>query len=173
MVQDFVQQCGGELHIESAPNVGTTIKMFLPASREIEDQEVPAGPDNALPTGTETILVVEDREGVRRFACRTLHRLGYRTFEAEDAAAALSVLRENEEIDLLFSDIVMPGENSGRDLARIVAKERPGIKVLLTTGMEPNKSADVPEEDQYPVLAKPYSVEDLARTIRTILDAEK
>jgi PAS domain S-box-containing protein len=172
MVQDFVQQCGGELQIDSAPNVGTTIKMFLPTSREVEEQEVPTGPDDALPTGTETILVVEDREGVRRFACRTLHRLGYQTLEAEDAAAALSVFRENEEIDLLFSDIVMPGENSGRDLARVVVKERPGIAVLLTTGMEPNKAADTRDEGKIPLLEKPYTAEVLAVTIRAILDAE-
>lgn len=173
MVQDFVQQCGGELRIESTQNVGTTIRMFLPTSRETKDQEASVGPDNALPTGTETVLVVEDREGVRRFACRTLNRLGYQTFEAEDAIAALSVLDEQQDIDLLFSDIVMPGENSGRDLARIVAEEHPLIRVLLTTGMEPNKAAEPSEEDEFPVLAKPYSAEDLAHAIRAILGAEK
>jgi DNA-binding NtrC family response regulator len=67
----------------------------------------------------------------------------------------------------------MPGENSGRDLARIVAEEHPLIRVLLTTGMEPNKAAEPSEEDEFPVLAKPYSAEDLAHAIRAILGAEK
>jgi PAS domain S-box-containing protein len=173
MVQDFVQQCGGELRIDSTPNVGTTIKMFLPTSREVEDQKIAAGPDTALPLGTEKVLVVEDREGVRRFACRTLNRLGYHTLEAEDATTALSVLADQGGIDLLFSDIVMPGENSGRDLARIVAAEHPLITVLLTTGMEPNKAAELPEDNEFPVLAKPYSAEQLALAIRATLDARQ
>ena len=94
----------------------------------------------------------------------------YRTLEAEDAAAACKVLREHNEIDLLFSDVVMPGENSGRDLARFVAKEYSHIKVLLTTGMEPDRPAGQAEEDGFPILGKPYSTEGLAGTIRTILD---
>ncbi|MDH3441045.1 MAG: PAS domain S-box protein, partial [Gammaproteobacteria bacterium] len=105
MVHDFVRQCGGELHIDSAPNEGTTIKMFLPSSRESEDLATAVVSDRVLPTGTETILVVEDREGVRRFACRILGRLGYQTYQAEDASAAMSALRQHQDIDLLFSDI--------------------------------------------------------------------
>jgi PAS domain S-box-containing protein len=146
MVHDFVQQCGGGLHIDSAPRKGTTIKLFLPSSKESDDLERDLEADRALPKGNETILIVEDRESVRRFACRTLVRLGYRTYEAENATEAMSVLRQQEDIDLLFSDIVMPGDASGRELAHIAVKERPDIKVLLTR--------------------------ELALTIRAILDTE-
>ena len=171
MVHDFVRQCGGELQIESAPNMGTKIKMFLPASRETHIRPDTVELDETMPTGTETVLVVEDRDGVRRFACRTLRRLGYRTYEAEDAAAALEALQQQDDIDLLFSDIVMPGEMNGRELAGLAATRRPGIKVLLATGMEPTKADDISSEERFPLLEKPYSAPELARMIRTILDA--
>ena len=172
MVHDFVQQCGGTLHIESVVNKGTSIKMFLPSSRESENREATVESDSALPTGTETILVVEDRESVRRFACRTLGRLGYNTYEAEDAAAAISALRQHQDIDLLFSDIVMPGNSSGRDLARHAVKARPEIRVLLTTGMELATANDTDGEGAFPLLAKPYSADELARTVRATLDSQ-
>lgn len=170
MVHDFVQQCGGELRIVSEPKKGTTISMFLPSVRETSDLESNNESGRAMPTGDETILVVEDRNSVRRFACRTLERLGYRTLSAENAAQAMSILLEHDEIDLLFSDIVMPGEQSGRDLARSAAEARPGIRVLLTTGMEPVKAGSQGGDEDFPLLAKPYSTDDLARRVRDILD---
>lgn len=171
MVHDFVRQCGGELQIESVLNEGTTIKMFLPVSKETDNRPRVVKSDETMPTGTEAILVVEDRDGVRRFACRSLRRLGYRTYEAEDAAAALMVLEQQDDIDLLFSDIVMPGELNGRELASIAATRRPGIKVLLATGMEPAKADDRSSEERLPLLQKPYSASELARMVRSALDA--
>jgi PAS domain S-box-containing protein len=171
MVHDFVRQCGGELQIESAPNMGTSIKMFLPISREKDNRPDTVELDETMPTGTETVLVVEDRDGVRRFACRTLRRLGYQTYEAEDAAAALKVLQQRDDIDLLFSDIVMPGDVNGRELASLAATRRPGIKVLLATGMEPTKTDDLSSEKRFPLLEKPYSAPELSRMVRAILDA--
>jgi PAS domain S-box-containing protein len=172
MVNDFVQQCGGELKIESALSEGTTIKLFLPSSRELEDFKIDVAAEDDLPIGEETILVVEDRESVRRFACRTLSRLGYKTYEATDAAAALSLLQQREDIDLLFSDIVMPGDTNGRELAHVAIKAQPDIRVLLTTGMEPSNIADTGSPEDIPLLPKPYSSGELAWTIRAILDAE-
>ena len=153
-------------------NMGTTIKMFLPVSTETDYRPDTVESDETMPTGTETVLVVEDRDGVRRFACRTLRRLGYRTYDADDAAKALSVLQQQEGIDLLFSDIVMPGDVNGRELASLAATRRPGIKVLLATGMEPTKGDDVISEERFPLLQKPYSAGELARMVRTILDSE-
>lgn len=171
MVYDFVQQCGGELHIDSKPNIGTAITMFLPVSRETDNRPPVAESDEALPTGTETILVVEDRGGVRRFACRTLGRLGYRTYEAKDAAAALTALQQQDDIELLFSDIVMPGEMNGRQLAGLATSQCPGIKVLLATGMEPINAEYTDTKDEFLLLEKPYSASELARMVRTVLDA--
>ena len=172
MVHDFVRQCGGELQIESALDAGTTIKMFLPVSRDTDEYPILVESDEPMPMGTETVLVVEDRDGVRRFACRTLRRLGYRTYEAEDAAAALAILRQRDGIDLLFSDIVMPGDLNGRDLASLVVTQHSGIKVLLATGMEPTKADDANVEERYPLLQKPYSPSELAQMLRAVLDAK-
>jgi len=172
MVNDFVQQCGGELKIESALNEGTTIRLFLPSSQDPEDVKIDIEAENDLPVGEETILVVEDRESLRRFACRTLTRLGYNTYEAKDAAEALLFLQQHEDIELLFSDIVMPGDTDGRKLAHVAVKARPDLKVLLTTGMEPSNVADTESAEDAPLLQKPYSSEELAWTVRAILDAE-
>ena len=172
MVNDFVQQCGGKLMIESALNEGTTIRLFLPSSRDPKDVKIDIEAESDLPVGDETILVVEDRESLRRFASRTLTRLGYKTYDAKDAAEAMSLLQQHEDIDLLFSDIVMPGDTDGRKLAHVAVKTWPDIRVLLTTGMEPSNVADTESADDIPLLPKPYSSEELAWTIRAILDAE-
>jgi CheY-like chemotaxis protein/two-component sensor histidine kinase len=166
MVNDFVQQCGGKLVIESAQNEGTTIRLFLPSSRDPKDVKIDIEAESDLPVGDETILVVEDRESLRRFA-------SYKTYEAKDAAEAMSLLQQHEDINLLFSDIVMPGDTDGRKLAHVAVKTWPDIRVLLTTGMEPSNVADTESADDIPLLQKPYSSEELAWTIRAILDAEK
>lgn len=171
MVHDFVRQCGGELVIDSSPGEGTTIRMLLPSSSGAEQEKTPTYSKDALPTGNETILVVEDREGVRRFACRILQRLGYRTLEAADAAAARSCLVAHEDIDLLFSDIVMPGDTDGRELAIAAVADRPGLRVLLTTGMEPTREGETLREERFELLSKPYTDEQLALAVRAILDA--
>lgn len=172
MVHDFVTQCGGELQIESTPNAGTTITMFLPVSSETNYHRETIEYDETMPTGTETILVVEDRDGVRRYACRTLRRLGYRTYDAQEAGKALALLEQHEDIDLLFSDIVMPGDVNGRELASLATTRRPGVRILLATGMEPTKSDGIGSEERFPLLEKPYSASELARKIRTILDGK-
>jgi PAS domain S-box-containing protein len=170
MVHDFVRQSGGGLQIDSAPGAGTTISMYLPTSLEAAEMEAGADVEGPSPAGMETVLVVEDRSGVRRFACRTLRRLGYRTLEAENADDALRQLSEHHDIDLLFSDIVMPGETDGRALANQVVRIFPDLKILLTTGMEPDKSADVDTDLEFPLLAKPYSASELAQSVRAAID---
>jgi len=172
MVNDFVQQCGGKLHINSAPDKGTSIKLMFPSVDATDDFTIEIEMDDDLPTGEETILVVEDREKVRRFACRTLNRLGYETHEAENATVAMELLRQYQHIDLLFTDIVMPGDTNGRELAHVAMKSWPAIKVLLTTGMEPENNKETRSPEDIPLLPKPYSSEQLAQRIRVVLDAE-
>ena len=169
MVNDFVQQSKGKLYIISSPGNGTAITMLLP-SAEISDEWITE--NNAfedLPKGTETILVVEDKTRVRRFACHTLRLLGYQILEAENATAALKQLQKQKDIDLLFTDIVMPGDINGRQLAHQAIEIHPALKILLTTGMEPRNKTGRNADDN-PVLAKPYSLEQLADSIREVLD---
>ena len=169
MVNDFVQQSKGKLYIISSPGIGTAITMLLP-SAEISDEWITE--NNAfedLPKGTETILVVEDKTRVRRFACHTLRLLGYQILEAENATAALKQLQKQKDIDLLFTDIVMPGDINGRQLAHQAIEIHPTLKILLTTGMEPRNKTGRNADDN-PVLAKPYSLEQLADSIREVLD---
>jgi CheY-like chemotaxis protein len=170
MVNEFVQQCGGKLHIKSAPGKGTSIKLLFPSVEATDDFMIEIEVNDDLPTGEETILVVEDRENVRRFACRTLIRLGYEIHEAENASVAMEILQQYGHIDLLFTDIVMPGDTNGRELAQFAMKTWPAIRVLLTTGMEPENETKIPED--IPLLPKPYSSEQLAQRIRAVLDAE-
>jgi len=172
MVDDFIQQCGGKLYITSAPNKGTSIKLLFPSVEAEDDFVIDTEVNEILPMGEETILVVEDREKVRQFACRTLKRLGYKTHEAENAAVAIKLLKQHPNIDLLFTDIVMPGDTNGRELAHIALKTWPAIKVLLTTGMEPENDKETGSPDDIPLLPKPYSSDQLAQRIRVVLDTE-
>lgn len=131
MVFGFVKQSGGHINVYSEPGKGTTFRLYLPrakahATNPEQSQTLPVG------GGSETILVVEDNEGIRRVVNRQLTRLGYRVLEAEDAAAALDVL-DTEEIALLFTDIVMPGAMDGVELARAAMARWPGLKVVLTS----------------------------------------
>ena len=126
-----------------------------------------------LPGGKETILLVEDRERVRRFARRILGRLGYTLIEAENAAEALEHLKTNDGIDLLFSDIVMPGDMNGRALADYASSRKSTLKILLTTGMESRTEKGGNGGAEFPLLRKPYSAEQLALAIRSVLETGK
>jgi len=121
-------------------------------------------PENRSHAETKTVLVVEDEPRVRRFSCRIFASLGYRVLEAENAAMAMNMLVDShDEIDLLFSDIVMPGDSNGRDLGQHVQTNYHRIKVLLCSGFEKAKpnSPDEKGDKELPVLKKPYSKEDL------------
>jgi CheY-like chemotaxis protein len=123
--------------------------------------------------GPETILVVEDHTRVRRLACRYLRDLGYTVLEAGDVEDALAILETEPAIDLVFSDIVMPGEQNGYDLARWVAAHRPAIQCLLATGYhDPTQTALADDPTLPPVLFKPYSQDQLTQRVRQALDGE-
>jgi len=121
--------------------------------------------------GHESILIVEDNEALRHTAAKQLAKLGYRILEAENGEAALSILRTTKGIDLLFTDIVMAGNLTGRALAREASRLRPDLKILLTTGYAEKASAEANESWQ--MLRKPYRRQELALKVRDLLDTDK
>lgn len=166
----FVKQSGGHVKIYSEPGQGTTIKLYLPryfGDGEVATAENMNGVDRV---GSETILVVEDDASVRSGTVATLTELGYRVEEAADGAEALRKLDKNAEIALVFTDIVMPGMN-GRKLADEVARRRPSTKVLFTTGFTRNAVVHNGVLDPgVDFIAKPFSIEQLSRKLREVLD---
>jgi signal transduction histidine kinase len=145
MVHGFVKQSGGHIRIYSEEGHGTTVKIYLPRLRETEEiASVPAAADEAAVGGEvgarngEAILLVEDNDGVRAYTKSTLEELGYQVLEAADASQALRHLGQAARIDLLFTDVVLPGGMGGRELAQRVARERPSLPVLFTTGYTRN-----------------------------------
>jgi CheY-like chemotaxis protein/two-component sensor histidine kinase len=172
MVYGFIKQSGGHMKIYSEPGEGTTVKNNLPrllgpASVDTESVESPAPAGSAA----ETILVSEDDEEVRAYSAEVLRELGYRVLEAADGPAALVLLRTETKIDLLFTDVVLPGGMSGAVLAREAADIRPGLKILFTTGYARNAIVHQGRLDPgVELLTKPFSYTDLATRIRDMLD---
>jgi CheY-like chemotaxis protein len=169
MVYGFVKQSGGHIMIYSEVGEGTTVKLYLPRSLQPEDVMPPAatGPVNG---GTETILVVEDDEDVRETAVAILSDLGYRVLKAKDADSALTVIDSGIEIDLLFTDVVMPGNLRSPELARKALQRLPGLGVLFTSGYTENSIVHGGRLDAgVELLTKPYTREALARRVRHIL----
>jgi signal transduction histidine kinase/ActR/RegA family two-component response regulator len=173
-VYGFVRQSGGHVKIYSELGHGTTVKIYLPRYYGEADIQIPAprSADSAPVRRHETILFVEDDERVRRLTAETLAELGYRVLQADGAAEALRQLDSHAEVDLLFTDIVMP-ETDGRKLADEACKRRPSLKVLFTTGYTRNAIVHGGVLDPgVNLIVKPYSIEMLGRKLREILDLE-
>lgn len=178
MVHGFVKQSNGHVRIYSEVGQGTTVKVYLPRSVGAEDvPSNPAGTDapiSPLPRSqpNETLLVVEDNDGVREYAVSMLEDLGYRVIEAADVEGALKALEGGPSIDLLFTDVVLPGKASGRDLAEMLEQRFPGLPVLFTTGYTRNAIVHNGRLDaKVHLLNKPYTQQQLARKLRELLDA--
>jgi signal transduction histidine kinase/CHASE3 domain sensor protein len=168
MVYGFVKQSGGHIKIYSEAGHGTTIKLYLPPGKGETTAAAAATP--AAAGGVETILVVEDDNLVRSFVTAQLQSLGYKTVAAPDARTALALVDRGEPFDLLFTDIVMPGGMSGRQLAEEIAKRRPGVKVLYTSGYTDNAVVHHGKLDEgVLLLTKPYRRNQLAEMIRLAL----
>jgi PAS domain S-box-containing protein len=164
-VYGFARQSGGDLVIESEVGRGTTIRLRLPvASGDAVAQ--PTADVRATQVGDETILVVEDAPAVRRYVVRTLEKLGYRVMQAADGPSALILVDGAEPIDLLLTDVAMPGGLSGVELASEACKRRPGLRVLLMTG---HADALAGRPSASPVLAKPFGRNQLASAVRRAL----
>ncbi|BAQ81597.1 PAS domain-containing hybrid sensor histidine kinase/response regulator [Pseudomonas sp. St29] len=174
MIYGFAQQSGGHVTISSEPDQGTCVRLYLPRLHS-------APPATAEPVGSppapqamagESVMVVEDDPAVRMLVLNVLNELGYRAFEAEDARSALPLLESPTRIDLLVTDVGLPGMN-GRQLAEIARQQRPGLKVLFMTGYA-EKAAERQGflEPGMDLLAKPFSIEELAQKIRQMIGCE-
>ncbi|HLG87332.1 MAG TPA: CHASE3 domain-containing protein [Alphaproteobacteria bacterium] len=169
MVYGFVKQSGGHVKIYSEPGHGTTVKIYLPRTMEMnEPGYVPAA--NVDLSGSETILVVEDDDTVRSTVVGMLADLGYRVLEAANGASALTALESGEPVDLVFTDVIMPGSVSSRVLAERARELRPGIKILFTSGYTENTIVHNGRLDPgVQLISKPYGREQLAQKIRSVL----
>lgn len=170
MAYGFVKQSGGHIKIYSEPGHGTTVRIYLPRSMDAED-DLPAAVNEPVQGGTETILVVEDDIGVQTTVIAMLSELGYRVLKADNGESALAIIESGEAIDLLFTDVVMPGAVRSPDLARKAKELIPDIAVLFTSGYTQNAIVHGGRLDPgVELLSKPYRREQLARKIRRIID---
>ncbi len=173
MVYGFVKRSRGTISIYSELGVGTTIKLYLPyapqhATGNIADATVD---ERIIRGGNETILIVDDELDLAEIAATILGELGYECIVVFDAPAALSVLSNRRDIDLLMSDVIMPGMN-GFELAGLATERMPSLKVLMTSGYTGNTSMkSISAGKNYPLLRKPYSNRDVAIEVRKALDA--
>jgi PAS domain S-box-containing protein len=170
MVYGFVQQSHGHVEIDSVPNEGTTIRIFLPRASGTASSLSEKKVLDAKPFGAgQTVLVVEDNPAVRQVAISTLNSLGFEVVEAETGDEAARLLRSNDRVRLVLSDVRMPGGISGIDLARMIKDEKPDIQILLTTGYVDGEETI----DEVDLLYKPYRATDLAEKIKTLLERPK
>jgi PAS domain S-box-containing protein len=165
MVYGFVKQSGGHIKVYSEPGSGTTVRLYLPRSTQAEDR-TPL-PESPLPElGGETILVAEDDEAVRETTVALLRDLGYTVLMARDAQSALAIVDSGAAIDLLFTDVVMPGPLKSTELARKAQLRLPGLAVLFTSGYTDNAIVHGGRLDAgVQLLSKPYTRDALARKI--------
>ena len=174
MVFGFAQQSGGHVSIHSAPGVGTTIRLYLPRAPNGSDTEAPAksqNPSSSEQGHGETVLVVEDDPALRQAVVQQLAALNYRVTESTSAPAALRSL-EKKKVDLVFSDVVMPGGIDGFEFVQQAGARWPEVRTLLTSGFSERQAGRNPNETTAPtrLLSKPYDLGQLARAVREALD---
>jgi CheY-like chemotaxis protein len=171
MVYGFVKQSGGHIQLYSELGHGTTVRLYLPehAGEATGVAESASASIERVPSG-KTVLVVEDDRRVRRVSVRRLKELGYAVIEADSGLAALLVIGREEPIDVLFTDIVMPGGMTGIDLAHEARRRRPELKVLFTSGYaEPAAVKGSMLTTNVDWLGKPYSINELDAKLREML----
>jgi CheY-like chemotaxis protein len=176
MVYGFAKQSGGATHLYSEVGIGTTVRMYFPATKDVlhaDRQVMPRDPDLG---GEETILVVDDRHEVAELSRDMLEGLGYKVFVANGGKEALQLVDSKtlDKIpDLLFSDIIMPGGMNGFVLAREIQNRLPDIKIILTTGYaSTGDSGEREQSHEFEILKKPYRLSELARKVRRVLDIQ-
>ena len=170
MVFGFVKQTGGHITIYSEEGEGTTVRIYLPRTRKAEMANRPEGGLVSEPGNNEVILVVEDDEDVRATAVEMLTNLGYKVIEAANADSALAIIQCGITIDLLFTDVVMPGKLRSPELARLAKERMPNLAVLFTSGYTQNAIVHAGKLDEgIDLISKPYSSERLSQKIRKAL----
>jgi two-component system, chemotaxis family, CheB/CheR fusion protein len=172
MLYGFAKQSGGHVAIYSEVGKGTTVNLYLPPVEETQSPKTSDVADEIVNGTGETILLVDDNEGVRELTITRLEVLGYNVIVAESGAQAIEALRANEDIDLVLSDVIMPGGISGFDVAEQARAIRPDVKILLNTGYADGAQAAASSEAgvSYKTLHKPYKLADLATALRELLD---
>jgi len=171
MVYGFVNRYGGEIILDTLPGEGSTFRIYLPRSKTRDANKSESIKEvSDFPVGHESILLVDDEEGLLTFAEHLLNDWGYKVYCAKNAEEALKIL-QHSPIDLLFTDVVMPGELNGYALAGKVVQMNQDIKVLITSGFA-EKMGDNKEYEKYAFarIAKPYDTQELARKLRQLLD---
>jgi CheY-like chemotaxis protein len=193
MVYGFIKQSGGHISVYSEVGHGTSVKMYLPRRMRPGEVDTPAGEAVAIEKPAVSavvteekpatppvevrrpkILVVEDQEAVRAVACGFLEDFGYEIVEAGDGFEALSRLQEHDDIDLMFSDVVMPGGMNGFDLAQAAQSMKPELKIVHTSGYPKGAMVhqDEPRFKEGFIIMKPYRREDLQRIIKDALERQ-
>jgi PAS domain S-box-containing protein len=171
MVFGFVKQSNGHIKIYSEEGHGTSVKIYLPRATGLDQTAEERLASSRIEGGHEVVLVVEDDALVRKYVITQVQSLGYTTLEASNAAEALDVIGKSATIDLLFTDVIMPGAMNGRQLVVEALKRRPSLKTLYTSGYTENAIVHHGRLDSgVLLLAKPYRQSDLARMIRMALD---
>src|SRR5258708_39586568 len=170
MVFGFIKQSGGHIKIYSEEGHGTSVKMYLPRATGLNQTAAEALISANIEGGSEVVLVVEDDALVRRYVTTQIESLGYTTLEASNAAEALNIVDTAGMIDLLFTDVIMPGTLNGRQLVDEALNRRPTLKTLFTSGYTENAIVHHGRLDSgVLLLAKPYRKSELARMIRLAL----
>ena len=172
MVFGFVKQSNGHIKIYSEEGHGTTVKIYLPRAAGLADTVVESHASSGPEVGNEAVLVVEDDNLVRQYVVTQIESLGYKTLEAGNATEALKIIDDTDAIDLLFTDVIMPGSMNGRQLVDEALKRRPALKTLFTSGYTENAIVHHGRLDTgVLLLAKPYRKSELARMLRMALDS--
>ena len=171
MIYGFVRQSGGQIQIRSTPGEGTTMCLWLPRHYgAVADAAVEGGANLIAEGSGETVLVVDDEPSVRMLVTEVLGELGYAALEADSGAAALELLAATRRIDLLVTDVGLPGGMNGRQVADAARVARPDLPVLFSTGFAENAVVgDGPLEPGMALIAKPFAMETLATRIRAML----
>ncbi len=174
MVYSFMKRSRGSVTVYSEEGVGTIFKLYLPRSTDQAGRRTDKRPAlESMPHGTETVLVVDDEAELLDIAERVLQGLGYRTYRAGNAEAALALLDSDIEIDLLFTDVMMPGAKNGFALAKEATLRRPDLKVLLASGFTGRMIlSEMDSKWTETFLGKPYRIVELAHRIRKVLDED-
>ena len=173
MIHDFVTQSGGAVDIQFELDKGTIVSLIFPATDDdemIHEAALKPREFKIKHNEKKTVLVVEDEPRVRRYTCRTFRSFGFNVLEAEDAHRAMKMLETHQkEIDLLFTDIILPGNTNGRDLAQNAVEKYPGLDVILTSGFDKvDVGSETPETHKLPIMKKPFSKEDLSIMLSNI-----
>ena len=172
-VYGFARQSGGHIRLYSEPGHGTSVKIYLPRSEAAAaERDTVARIDPAALRGSERVLVVEDHDDLRDYVRGILGELGYQVESASTGGEALKILRDDQEFDLMLTDVVLPGGMTGRELADEAARRRPGMKVIFMTGYAGNAIVhDGRVQKGLHLISKPFTFSQLGAKVRKVLDS--